>query len=286
MVLVMRLSASLGSSALLLGLFALGCAGASELSAEGEAEPPVAAQAEAEPAAATPVAEPNAAPPSGPMPFDARWTDEVRSVVSLYESWGRVDDEMRFAPYLCRMPMAAQARVSESAHEATHGEKLYTLYAMDPVAYGAQPSMSMLGEGAAAPIAGVTQVIVKESFAPVPLDDDREARLGSGVDGAVGEHRLRPAQKDGKRFVAGERKGLYVMMKTDTAAEGTDAGWIYATVKPDMITVTAVGVIDSCAGCHAEAGDGRLFGLPGLVAPPPPPHSGQKVGPNANAAPL
>jgi hypothetical protein len=283
MVLVMRHSVFLGSTALVLGLLALGCAGTSELSAEGEAEPPVAGQAVAEPTSAGGTA--NAAPAAEATPFDARWTDEVRAVVSLYEGWGRVDDEMRFAPWLCRMPMAAQARVSASDHEATHGEKLYTLYAMDPVAYGAQPSASMPGVGAAAPIAGLSQVIVKESFAPVPLDDEREARLGSGVDGAVGEHRLRPAQKDGKRFVAGERKGLYVMMKTDAAAEGTDAGWIYATVKPDMITVTAVGVIDSCAGCHAEAGDGRLFGLPGLAAPPAPPSSGQKLGPNANAAP-
>lgn len=272
----MRHSVFLGSTALSLGLLALGCAGASELS-EGEAEPPVAAQAQAEPTPAVGTA--NAAPATEgeATPFDARWTDEVRSVVSLYESWGRVDDEMRFAPWLCRMPMAAQARLSASDHAATHGEKLYTLYAMDPVAYGAQPSASMPGEGATAPIAGLSQVIVKESFAPVPLDDDGEGRLGSGVDGSVGEHRLRPAEKDGKRFVAGERRGLYVMMKTDAATEGTDAGWIYATVKPDMITVTAVGMIDSCAGCHAEAGDGRLFGLPGLAKPPAAHH--------ANAAP-
>lgn len=281
----MRLSVSLGSSALLLGRFALGCAGPSELSADGEAEPPVVAQAVTEPAGATPAAEPNAAPASEATPIDARWTDEVRTVVSLYESWGRVDDEMRFAPWDCRMPMAAQARVSASDHEATHGEKLYTLYAMDPVAYGAQPSL-FKPEVAATPLTGVSQVIVKESFAPLPLDDEREAELGSGVGGGVGEHRLRPAQKDGKRFAAGDRKGLYVMVKTDTATEDTDAGWIYATVKPDMITVTAVGVIDSCAGCHAEAGEGRLFGLPGLAAPPAPPPSGQELGPNANAAPL
>ena len=82
-----------------------------------------------------------------------------------------------------------------------------------------------------------------------------------------------------RSFAAGERKGLYIMMKTEGTTEGTDAGWVYATVKPDMITVTAVGVIDSCAGCHAEAGDDRLFGLPGLEKP-----SARST--NANAVPL
>lgn len=283
----MRLAASFGSTVSFVGLFALGCAGASELSAgEGEAAPPVAAaKTVAAPAPSSPdrttlPAEPNAAPSHGTAPevapFDSRWTDEVRSVVAAYEAWGRVDDEMRWAPWLCRMPQAAAARWSESEHADTHGAKLYTLYAMDPVAYGAQ--RSAMGDTTALP--GLSQVIVKESFAPVPLDDASDTKLGWGPNGGMGEHRLRPAEKDGHRFVAGERKGLYVMMKTDGAAEGTDAGWIYATVKPDMITVTAVGVIDSCAGCHAEAGDDRLFGLPGLAAPP----SARKG--DANAVPL
>lgn len=290
----MRLSAAFGSTSLFVGLFALGCAGASELSAgEGEAEPPVLANdAVATPtpsplAHATPPAEPNPAPrsnpaPEEPIPFDSRWVDEVRTVVAAYESWGRVDDEMRFAPWLCRMPRAASARISESDHADTHGHKLYTLYAMDPVGYGAPKSA--MGEPTL--LAGLSQVIVKESFAPVPLEDDADAKMGSGIDGGMGEHRLQPATKDGRRFVAGERKGLYVMMKVEGAAEGTDAGWVYATVKPDMITVTAVGVIDSCAGCHADAGDDRLFGLPGLVAPTPAPRSGRKDGANANAVPL
>jgi hypothetical protein len=59
---------------------------------------------------------------------------------------------------------------------------------------------------------------------------------------------------------------------------------VYATVAPDMATVTAVGVIESCAGCHAEAGDDRLFGLPGLAAAPSP--SPRPARANANAVPL
>jgi hypothetical protein len=272
----MRLPAPCGSILLFVGLFALGCAGASKLSAgEGDAEPPVAAaQAVVAPtpsqaARTTPPTEPNARPTRSSaseeaVPFDSRWTDEVRSVVAAYESWGRVDDQMRWAPYLCSMPAAATARVSESEHADTHGQKLYTLYAIDPEGYGAHPSA--MGKPAA--VSGLSQVIVKESFAPMPLEEGLDTKLSRGPGGGMGEHDLRPAERDGKRFFAGERKGLYIMMKTDGAVEGTDAGWVYATVKPDMITVTAVGVIDSCADCHAEAGDDRLFGLPGLAAPP------------------
>lgn len=279
----MRLSASLG----FLSSLALGCAGASELSAgDGRTAPTgAAAHAVADPAPAstartTAPGEPNAAATrsrapsrdaaSEAPPFDARFTDEVRAVLAAYEAWGRVDDEMRWAPWLCRMPMAASARWSESGHADTHGAKLYTLYALDPVGYGAQ--RSAMGEPAK--LSGLSQVIVKESFAPEPLEGDGKSAAWNPH--GIGEHRLRPAEKDGRQFVAGERRGLYIMMKTEGAAEGTDAGWVYATVDADMATVTAVGVIDSCAGCHAEAGDDRLFGLPG-------PGSGKNA---ENAVPL
>ena len=276
----MRLPASFGSTWLLLGLFALGCAGASELAmGEGEADPPLAnapAVATPPPERATdPVSSVAANPAPNPVPtehapYDAKWADEVRSVIATYESWGRVDDEMRFAPWLCRMPMAASARFSESEHASTHGQKLYTLYAMDPVSYGAE--RSAMGEPTK--LSGLSQVVVKEAFAPVQLADDGSPAWNPH---GVGEHRLRPAEKDGRRFAAGERKGLYVMMKSSGTTEGTDAGWVYATVDADMTTVTAVGVIDSCADCHAEAGDDRLFGLP------------ERAGPtmrNTNAVPL
>lgn len=281
----------------LVGLGSIACVASGELTTgEGEVEPPVAAEAVA-PAAPTHAVERRAAdpPPSRPAanaapehdeaerPFDARFADQVRAVVGAYEAWGRVDDEARWAPWLCRMPRAAAAHVSESDDPHTHGHKLYTLYAMDPVAYGAQPSAGMLGSDApgSGVLPGLSQVIVKESFSPISIDDVLDTKLGgSGPDGGMGPHRLRPAERDGGRFVAGERRGLYVMMKPEAPTEGTDAGWIYATVEPDMITVTAVGVIESCAGCHAEAGDGRLFGLPGLQAPKAPGSRNR-----ANAAP-
>ncbi len=270
----------------LLVILLASCAGAAELSSgEGEAEPPSSAQSvakteapeghaqareESVPVAANaPAANPS---PEPAAPFDSRWADEVRSVVALYEGWGRVDDEARWAPGLCRMPRAAEAHVSESDDASTHGQKLYTLYAMDPVAYGARPS----GHRPPA-VDGFSQVIVKESFTPVPYEDD--AKGGPGPSGGVGTHRLRPAHRDGRRFIAGERKGLYLMMKTTGDTAGTDDGWIYATVAPDRVTVTAVGMIDSCIGCHAEVGDGRLFGLPTA-------HRNAPSAGNANRVPL
>jgi len=242
------------------------CAGATELSsAEGEPEPPS--------SAAAVVANPSSPPePEPEPPFDSRWTDDVRSVVALYESWGRVDDEARWAPWLCRMPRAASARISESDDPTTHGHKLYTLYAMDPVAYGAQAS-----DHPAPAVDGLSQVIVKESFTPVPYEDDAKSEPGPG--GGVGTHRLQPAHRDGHRFIAGERRGLYLMMKTTGSTEGTDEGWVYATVAPDRVTITAVGMIDSCASCHAEAGDDRLFGRPTSGGPANPPSG------NANRVP-
>ncbi len=210
--------------------------------------------------AAAPAGEPTPAEDATRPSIDPRFIDPLQAVLAAYSGWGRVDDEARWAPFRCRMPFAARARVSESDDADSHGEKLYTLYAMDPEGYGVRRSMTP-----ATPLAGLDQVIVKESFTPVPFAqaDDVDRALGGGV----GPHQLIPAVRDGRHFMAGDPLGLYVMMKPHDAVEGTDEGWVYATVAPDMTTVTALGIIDSCADCHAEAGEGRLFGVPDLPLP-------------------
>ena len=71
-----------------------------------------------------------------------------------------------------------------------------------------------------------------------------------------------PAQKDGRQFGPGERHALFVMLELPDRPAGTDEGWIYATVAPDMKTVTSAGLLSSCMGCHRDAPKGRLFGLP------------------------
>ena len=259
------------SPPVLLGLLGAGCAG--ELSSDEPGTPPADEQAmvavespraelaasPGEPEAAEPeTAEAEAAEPE--RPYDPRWVDAVRQVVGTYSAWGRVDDEARWAPFLCRMPLPASARISESDDRGTHGEKLYTVYAMDPVAYGAEPSA--LRPGVSPELPELQQVIVKESFRPVPWDEAQDAK-------GVFFSDLRPAIRDGQRFVPGERQGLFIMMQTKGELPGTDAGWIYATVEPDLMTVSAVGAIVSCSGCHQQAGPGRLFGLPGFFRPTP-----------------
>ena len=117
MVTSMRLPASFGSASLFVGLLVLGCARASAPSDTVRTTLP------AEPTAPTRSTTYESAPP-----FDSRWADEVRWVIAAYGIWGRVDDEMHWAPYDCVLPPAASARWSESEHADTHGQKLYTLY--------------------------------------------------------------------------------------------------------------------------------------------------------------
>jgi hypothetical protein len=188
---------------------------------------------------------------------DARFHGLVRAVVGQYESWGRVDDEGRWAPWLCRMPFPASAHFSASGDGGTHGMKLYTVYALDPVAYGAQPTAMPTGT---TPPAGVTQALVKESFHPRLIEE-----IGSTdphTQWQTRGHRLRPAARDGRYYEAGEPAGLYLMMRLRNATAATDQGWVYATVTPDRQTITAAGRLSRCMACHVQEAD-RLFGLPG-----------------------
>ena len=181
-----------------------------------------------------------------PAENDPRWHATVRAIASGYERWGRVDDEMRWAPYLCKMPRPARARISASEDESTHGRKLYTLWARDPVAYGARPS-ALPAPDEQPGLSDISQAIVKEAWAPVETTEPR----GAGVSAA--EH-------GGKLYLPGERMGLYVLFKPTRTDVATDAGWVYATIAADRQTITAAGKIASCMGCH-QALPGRLFGL-------------------------
>lgn len=201
-------------------------------------------------------AAPNAAPAPAPMHAepaenDPRWHATLRAIAADYSKWGRVDDEMRWAPFLCRMPTPARARISASEDTGTHGRKLYTLYAKDPVAYGAQATFNtMPGSDTQPDLSDISQVLVKEAFTPVETTQQRDMNL-------------LPAEHDGKRYLPGEPMGLYVLfkinpLKSDPAT--TDAGWVYGTIAADMTTITGAGKIDSCMGCHQSL-PGRLFGL-------------------------
>jgi hypothetical protein len=198
----------------------------------------------------------------------ADFPELMRQAARDYLAYGRVDDEMRWAPVYCRMPMPGRARVSASADEATHGRKLYSLFAKDRAGY--------LGLAQAKTVA-VGQVLVKQSWVPAEVAADRPDER-SGVDFSKvirtpppggskdpfgGDHFYPYARQGDKLFKAEKLAGLFVMAKLDPATPGTDAGWVYGTVAADGKAVTATGRVESCLKCHREAPHDRLFGLPG-----------------------
>jgi hypothetical protein len=194
-------------------------------------------------ATATIHSEPNDSSGSAPTK-DKKFQEKVKAAAAAYILFGRVDDETRWAPELCRQPLPGQARFSRSSDETTHGQKLYSLFAKNRDAYMAAPGMA----------APVGQVIVKQSWAPEEAKDVKavpEITLGD----------FNPyAKRDGKVYKASKLVGLYIMMKLDPKTADTDEGWIYGTVTADGETVTSAGRVESCMKCHETKKD-RLFGL-------------------------
>ncbi len=227
---------------------------------EAEVEPPLLPQVENAPPVnnAGPLETDRHADRLETPPMDARWTQAVLTIAAGFHTWGRLEDEARWAPYLCGAPMPASARLSTTQEPQAHAEKLYVLHALDPteLGYPATTSWGFLEPGTELSAQQTTlspsiqQAIVKESFEPVRGITPRH----------TGYRELSPAVVDGEPFVPGDPLDLYIMFRVEDRSE-TDEGWIYATVAPDRTTITAMGVIDSCASCHAQAGPGRVFSV-------------------------
>jgi hypothetical protein len=270
----------IGRGLALAALVQLGCA---STDSRTELAPPSVASASAsqlEPRTEHHAAEHASEPgPRSDAEIDPRFEATLLSVAREYRDWKAVDDEMRFAPHLCRIPMPAALHWSDSDDTTTHGSKLYLLYAKDPVAYGWPPTFEGIGVGhdpapeQPSATAEIRQAIVKESFAALAHDD--EGRPPAGVE-THPFSRSRPASRDGKLFSAGEPLALYVMVKLPPNTPGTDEGWVYGTLTSDGATVISAGRVQSCMGCHEAAPHDRLFGRK------PAPSQG---GPPSNAAP-
>lgn len=182
--------------------------------------------------------------------------EQILAIAQNYKEYGLVDDEARWSPWLCDMPEPARVRFSKSDDSETHGEKLYLLYAKNRNAYVQIESTEP----------EVGQVVVKESWHPVKME-----RLAGQTNDSNGgdvaeltahdDSVISVAEQDGVSYEMGEFAGLYIMLKRESDAEGTDNGWIYATVAADGKTITSSGKIDSCISCHQEAPHDRLFGL-------------------------
>ncbi|HQR08399.1 MAG TPA: hypothetical protein PLN21_16335 [Gemmatales bacterium] len=207
--------------------------------------------------------------PAGEQRFHAALLDAA----AHFKAWGRVDDEMRWAPYLCRMPNPGQPRPSASTDGATHGQKLYSLFARKRDEYFYLiPAQDV----------SVGQMIVKESWVPEEITDPKkkpdkrnidfnkiirtpapEVKPGKKQQEHEGDHFYPYVWKGDKVYSASKPAGLFIMMKLDPGTEGTDAGWVYGTLTADGKKVTSAGKVASCMKCHQEARHDRLFGVGG-----------------------
>jgi hypothetical protein len=184
--------------------------------------------------------------PVAPVVVESPFAQQARSIAATYQSWGRVDDEVRFAPTLCRLPLPARARMSTSEDPATHGRKLYSLFARVRSAYPAGPQTD--------------QAVVKEAWTAERSTVAYQPEAHRQSDG--GDHFYPYARtRDGTVFHAGQRAGLYLMFRLPPETPDTDAGWVYATFTTAG-ELTAAGRVQTCMDCHQHAEHDRLFGLP------------------------
>lgn len=177
--------------------------------------------------------------------------EQALAIAAAYTAWGRVDDELRWAPFLCRQPYPGITRPSQSNDEATHGRKLYSVFAKNHAAYPNGPQDD--------------QVVVKESWVP-ELVPDADAGVPpnryANDAGTEADHFYPYAKGDGGIYRAAAKAGLFIMFRLDPATPDTDEGWVYATVSPAG-QVTAAGRVASCMGCHeTSATHERLYGVP------------------------
>ena len=188
--------------------------------------------------------------------IDPRFVDDLKKVAEAHRAWGRVDDETRWAPMLCRTPEPGKAHMS-GADAGGHARKLYSLFAIDRNAYLAATVKGVSAEG---------QAIVKESYLPEPVPDARATELRGrstrglpAPEGVAGGGAFDPYAWDGdKLYLASKVFGLFVMMKKAPTTPGTDAGWIYGTLTPEG-EVTSAGRVASCMGCHSASKHDRLL---------------------------
>ena len=180
-------------------------------------------------------------------------------IAAKYKSYQKIDDSYRFGPRFCAPPPGSgnEHHLSRSDDEATHGRKLYLLYAkeFDPLVQSyadravidREKTTDRATHMKLQPIDD--QVIVKESWHP------EEIKAGDApVHIALGPK--------GKRYKPGGKGPLFVMYQTNPKDPNSDEGWVYGTLTPDGKTVTGVGRLENCMSCHQKAPHGRLFGLP------------------------
>src|SRR5258708_3861663 len=146
--------------------------------------------------------------------------ERALAIAGEYKSYGRVDDELRWAPFLCRQPLPGIARQSMSNDPTTHGQKLYSVFVRD---YAGYPEPSNPG-----------QVVVKESFhADVVTDPDASfAPAASGAPTDGGDHFYPFAMSNGKLYRAGLPAGLFIMYPPAPRGPRPPRRWPHPPLSP------------------------------------------------------
>ena len=189
-----------------------------------------------------------------PAEVDPAFVPDLERAFHEYKAWGRVDDELRWAPWLCRLPEPGRPRMS-AAEGGEHGKKLYSLFARDRAGYVSLGSETRPAKG--------EQIVVKESYLPEVVGADGGSSSPSTPSSSPlgeGDH-FDPHTRsvDGTVFRASSVVGLFVVLEKPRGTPGTDDGFVYGTLTPSG-KVTSAGRVASCMGCHAQAKHRRLFG--------------------------
>ncbi|MBX9737222.1 MAG: cytochrome P460 family protein [Phycisphaerales bacterium] len=173
---------------------------------------------------------------------DASLAALARRIAQDYRKLNKLTDGPEPAPGLCGLPMSpSDAVMSNSRDDSTHGRKVYHMYANGTSRYSKLFSYwnwKLEPDDLPFPVG---TIVVKEAFKP--RQDDEQGWPIS------------------KPRALGEFIGLFVMFKVDEKSARTDEGWVYATVDRDLKTITSIGVIESCAGCHRQSETDRMIGL-------------------------
>lgn len=208
---------------------------------------------------------PTTAPPTENLAQAENFEEMALAIARAYKSWARVSDKASWAPVLCdpaRQPSGVLA--SDSDDDATHGRKLYFLFAKQDREYVNKPfQAAMSGSDAKLISQPVGQAIVKESWVAVPTTQPAK-RVGVSMNDL--EYPEEFVERDGAWFRTGEQSVLFLMFKVDVETAGTDKGWVYAAVDVKSGGVLQCGRIESCMKCHVDAPFDRLFGLPAARA--------------------
>jgi hypothetical protein len=191
--------------------------------------------------------------------------NDLLKIAAEYKAWGRVDDQMRWAPQLCLPGPPGRVYSSASKDKETHGQKLYSLFVRRRDDY-------LRHSKGRAVVVG--QAVVKQSWVPQEVTDPSE-KSEEGIDyyrkiiftpdsdsnPFEGDHFYPYVRKGDKVFKAARQADLFIMLKLDPRTPDTDDGWVYATATPDGKKITSLGKIESCMKCHLQAKSDRLFGL-------------------------